>query len=188
MESVYGKAVGCVAVAHVFTRHTMASIFGVSHIARHARLTLSSHRVVFAFCARVEFLWTQAIAVAIAVAGKLAVGACPGKVTGAEVRCSAGSVLTRLLAHRLAQPSCCASVTCLAVALIPKVYILAVLRNRVTVVMAIQTLIFQGTFCKMPGTDFLCSCVPFRCAVLGLWTTVTRKGSCKRARGTETLA
>ena len=102
MESVDGKAVGCVAIADVFTRHTVASIFGVSHIARHTSLTLSPHRVVFAFCARVKRLWTQAIAVAIAVAGKLAVGTCPGKVTGAEVRRCAGAVLTRLLAHRLA--------------------------------------------------------------------------------------
>ena len=105
MESVHGEAVGGVTVADVFTRHTLASIFRVSHIARQTSLTLSPHRVVFAFCARVQFLRTQAIAVTVAVAGKLAVGTCPGKMTGAEVGCSAGAVFTRLLAHRLARAS-----------------------------------------------------------------------------------
>ena len=95
---------GGVAVANGFTRHTLTSIFRVSHKTRKTSLTLRPHRVVLASCARVERLRTQAIAVAIAVAGKLAVGTCPSKVTGAEVRRCAGAVLTRLLAHGLARP------------------------------------------------------------------------------------
>jgi len=102
VESVHGEAVGGVAIADNFTRHTPTSISRVSHKTRQASLTLRPHGVILASCARVERVRTQAIAVAITVAGKLAVGTCPGKVTGAEVRRCAGAVLTRLLAHRLA--------------------------------------------------------------------------------------
>ena len=92
---------GGVAIADNFTRHTLTSISRVSHKTRQASLALRSHGVILALCTRVERLWTKAIAVAIAVAGKLAVGTCPSKVTGAEVRRCAGAVLARLLANRL---------------------------------------------------------------------------------------
>ena len=103
MESVHREAMSGVAVADFLARHTSSSISGVPHETWEARLTLGTHRVILALCARVERLRTQAVAVAVAVALKLAVGTGPGKVTGAEVRSCAGAMLARLLADRLAR-------------------------------------------------------------------------------------
>lgn len=92
-------------VAILQARHALAVVRWISNVQRLALVALRSHGVVVTLDALVEFVWSSAVTVAIALALDRAVRSDVSKVTTADVWLDAGTADAALGTHRHADLS-----------------------------------------------------------------------------------